>query len=279
MRTVKATIDWFIVALFVTLFSVTTSFAADRTRVEAFLSVTGFDVALDSIRISAETAPTLLGLNSDDFGYQWTLMANEIFASDIMHDLAVDMLSETLNDDLLDHAAEFYATDLGARLVGVENSAHLEEDDDFKTESGEAILAGLVRIGSARVEIFKRMNAASDSAGTAIRAIQEVQVRFLMAAAGAGVIELQLDEPDLRELLSTNEPELRISLQSSALSGAAYTYQAFSDAEVEAYTKALEHPDMKQVYNLMNAIQFEVMADRYEALAQRMSSLQPNEEL
>ena len=279
MQACKAVVAWFLVVLSMAVMSATSTLGADRTRIEAFLNVTGFDVALDSIRLSAESAPSMLGLDSNDFGFQWTQMANEVFASEIMHDLAVELLSETLSDELLDHATGFYATDLGTRLVVVENSSHLEEDDDLKTESGEAIIDGLIRIGSPRVEILKRMNAASDSAGNAIRAIQEVQVRFLMAAAGAGVIELQLDEPDLRELLRTNEPELRISLQTSALSGSAYTYQAFSDEEIEAYTQALEHPEMKEVYNLMNAVQYEVMADRYEALAQRMSNLRPSEEL
>ncbi len=36
---------------------------------------------------------------------------------------------------------------------------------------------------------------------------------------------------------------------------------------------------MKVVYNLMNAEQFEVMADRNEALALRMTSLKPSEDL
>lgn len=279
MRALKPIATWMLVAIAVSLVVVSNAFAADRTRVEAFLNVTGFDVSLDSIRLSAETAPTLLGMDADDFGFQWTFLANEVFASDIMRELAVDILSKTLTDELLNHAADFYATDLGARLVEVENKSHMTEDDGLKSESGEAIIDGLIRIGSPRVEILKRMNAASDSAGTAIRAIQEVQVRFLMAAAGAGVIELQMDEPDLRELLGATEPELRISLQTSGLAGSAYTYQAFSDAEVEAYTLALEHPDMKQVYNLMNAVQFEVMADRYEALAVRMVNLKPSEDL
>ena len=279
MRALRFLSSWTIAFVTINVIAVSATFAAERTRVEAFLNVTGFDVSLDSIRLSAESAPGLIGMDADDFGFQWTLMANEVFASDVMRELAVDILSETLSDELLDHAANFYATDLGARLVEVENSSHMTEDDELKSESGEAIIDGLIRIGSPRVEILKRMNSASDSAGTFIRAIQEVQVRFLMAAAGAGVIELQLDEPDLRELLKTNEPELRISLQTSSLAGSAYTYQAFSDAEVESYTQALEHPDMKMVYNLMNAVQFEVMADRYEALALRMTNLKPSEDL
>ena len=253
--------------------------AKDRAEVERFLNVTGFDVSLDSIRLSAKSAPMMLGLDADDFGYQWTLLANDIFASEIMREMALDMLSEALSAELLEHAVGFYASELGERLVEVENASHLSDDNELKSESGEAIVDGLIRIGSPRIELLKRMNAASDAAGTSVRAIQEVQVRFLMAAAGAGVIELSLDEADLREMLRNEEAELRFSLQASGLAGAAYTYQAFSDSEVEEYTKALENPKMQKIYDLMNAVQFSIMADRYEELAVRMATLQPSEDL
>ncbi|MBM2290879.1 DUF2059 domain-containing protein [Sulfitobacter pseudonitzschiae] len=253
--------------------------AADRARLETFLEVTGFDVALDSIRLSASSAPAMLGLEAEDFGTQWTVMADDVFNTAKMHDMALDILGATLEDDLLDHATEFYDTDLGRRLVVAENNSHMEDDSEAKSEAGQAIVAGLERIGSPRLDALKRMNGASDSAGTAVRAIQEVQVRFLMAAAAAGVIELKMEEPDLREAMRADEDELRQSIAESALSGAAYTYQAFSDAEVLEYAKALEDPDMRKVYDLMNAVQYEIMANRYEALAARMRNLQPSQEL
>ncbi len=255
------------------------AFAADRAKLQDFLQVTGFDVALESIRLSASSAPEMLGMQAQDFGSEWTRLTNEVFATDIMHDLALDILEKTLSDDLLTHAADFYATDLGQRLVAVENDSHMSEDDDLKSESGEAIVQGLERIESPRLAYIERLNDASDSAGTAVRAIQEVQVRFLMAAAGAGVIELQLEEPDLRELLATDEAALKAQIEAGALTGSAYTYQAFSDEEVLEYARALEHPKMRKVYDLMNAVQYEVMANRFEALAIAMQRLQPSQEL
>ena len=253
--------------------------AADRARLETFLEVTGFDVALDSIRLSASSAPAMLGLEANDFGAQGTVMADDVFDTAKMHDMALDILGETLEDDLLDHAIDFYDTDLGRRLVVAENGSHMDDDSETKSEAGQAIVAGLERIDSPRLEALKRMNAASDSAGTAVRAIQEVQVRFLVAAAAAGVIDLKMEEPDLREALRTDQDALRQSISENALSGAAYTYQAFSDAEVLEYAKALEDPDMRKVYDLMNAVQYEIMANRYEALAARMRNLQPSQEL
>lgn len=279
MRVLKLISLLVFTAVMMASFNASAAQAKDRAEVERFLNVTGFDVSLDSIRLSARSAPMMLGLDADDFGYQWTLLANDIFASEIMREMALDMLSEALSAELLEHAVGFYASELGERLVEVENASHLSDDNELKSESGEAIVDGLIRIGSPRIELLKRMNAASDAAGTSVRAIQEVQVRFLMAAAGAGVIELSLDEADLREMLRNEEAELRFSLQASGLAGAAYTYQAFSDSEVEEYTKALENPKMQKIYDLMNAVQFSIMADRYEELAVRMATLQPSEDL
>lgn len=253
--------------------------AADRAKLEAFLETTGFDVALESIRLSADSAPAMLGLEADDFGSEWSRLVREVFDTDLMREMGLEILGETLSDELLTHAADFYATDFGQRLVKAENASHMIEDDTLKSESGEAIIAGLVRIGSPRVALLRRLNSASNVEDSSIRAIQEVRIRFLMAAANAGVVELRMDETDLREALKTNEDALRLSIQSNALSGAAYTYQAFSDAEVETYAEALEAPEMQQVYQLMNAVQYEIMANRYEAVAERMRSMRPSQDL
>ncbi len=255
------------------------AWAADTDRLEAFLTATGFDVALESIRLTASTAPGMIGLEADDFGMQWTGLVEDVFDTEKMHDMAIDILKETLDDELLNHAVEFYTSDLGRRLVEVENTSHLEEDDALKSESGEAIVDGLVAIGSPRVQELKRLNAATGSEDASIHAIQEVQVRFLMAAAAAGVIELRMKESELRESLKAQEGEMRRAMQISGLAGSAYTYQAFSDEEITAYADALEHPKMQKVYALMNAVQFEIMADRYEAMAEAMSELQPTQEL
>ncbi|MGJ8557330.1 MAG: DUF2059 domain-containing protein [Sulfitobacter geojensis] len=253
--------------------------AADPDRLEAFLEVTGFDVALESIRLSADSAPQMLGLSADDFGSEWSRLVREVFKTELMHEMALDILSKTLSDDLLDHAAGFYASDLGQRLVVAENASHMVDEDGLKSESGSSIIDGLVRIGSPRVQLLTRLNEASDVEDSSIRAIQEVQIRFLMAAAGAGVIELRMDEPDLREAMRSQEGEMRRSIKANALANAAYTYQAFSDQEVADYADALADPRMQKVYALMNAVQYEIQANRFEEVATRLSAMQPSQDL
>jgi hypothetical protein len=255
------------------------SVAANRDRIEAFLNTTGFDVALESIALASGSAPEMLGIDPDGFGSDWTRLTEEVFDTQLMHETAVSILEETLSDEALAHAVEFYASDLGQRLVEVENAAHLNDDEEAKQQEGQEIVAGLVQDGSPRVEQLKRMNNAIDASGTSLRALQEIQLRFLLAASASGVIDLQLDADELRLMLRQNEAGMRQALQLSALAGAAYTYQDFSDEEVEAYAEALEQPLMQEVYELLNAIQYEIMAMRFEVLAVRMADLHPAQDI
>ncbi|SFS54714.1 hypothetical protein SAMN04488040_0860 [Sulfitobacter marinus] len=253
--------------------------AADQRRVDAFLEVTGFGVALESIRLSADSAPEMLGIDAQAFGSEWSRLVREVFDTDVMLQMGSDILTQTLSEEALEHAAGFYASDLGQRLVTAENASHMMDDGAAKSEAGIAILEGVQRVNPARAALLTRLNEASDVEDSSIRAIQEVQIRFLMAAAGAGVIRLQMEEPDLREVLRSQEPEMRASIQQNALETSAYTYQAFSDDEVQAYAQALEHPTMQEVYALMNAVQYEIMANRFEAVAARLAGMQPSQDL
>ena len=55
----------FVAALIVATVTALSAQAADRARLEAFLNVTGFDIALESIKLSAASAPEMLGLDTD----------------------------------------------------------------------------------------------------------------------------------------------------------------------------------------------------------------------
>jgi Uncharacterized protein conserved in bacteria (DUF2059) len=251
----------------------TSAQAANRDRIEAFLETTGFDVALDGIAFASTSAPQMLGMVPDDFGADWTLSAKQVFDVQTMHRLAVEILEQTLTEAALAHAVTFYSSDLGQRLVEAENASHKMEDDSEKQMQGQEIVADLVKNDAPRVEILNRMNRAIDSGDSALRALQEIQIRFLLAANSAGVIELDLDGDGLRQAIKQNESATRTALRMSALAGAAYTYQTFSDADILAYAEELEHPLMREVYELLNAVQYEIMANRFEALARKMKDL------
>jgi len=253
--------------------------AAEHERIGAFLNITGFDVALDSIALSAANAPGMLGLPEDKFGQDWARLARDVFDTDVMRGIAEDILAATLSDTALKHAADFYASELGQRLVLAENASHMNADQAGKQQSGRQIIAGLLSDGAPRLEIIKRMIRAVNSSDSSVRALQEVQMRFLLAANAAGVIKLKVDAEGLSALMKQQEGEMRRSMQQSALAGSAFTYRDFSDAEIERYTEALEHPEMREVYALLNAVQYEIMANRFEVLATRMAELHPTQDI
>jgi len=253
--------------------------AADRANVEAFLEVTGFDAALQSIAFSAADAPRLLGREPGDFGHDWARVSREVFDVGEMQETAIGILGATLEDDLLAHAAEFYASPLGRKLVAAENASHLDADDETKLTRGATLLAEAREEAAGRVAVLERMNAAVDGAGQSVRAAQEIVVRFMMAASHAGVLPDRLDEQALRALIRGQEDEMRAEMAAAGLANAAYTYRDLTVEELKAYARALEHPRMQLVYELMSAVQYEIMASRFEILAARMAEMHPGEEL
>jgi hypothetical protein len=261
-----------------TLFSTASAATAERDRIEAFLNVTGFDVALDSIALSAGSAPQMLGIDADTFGSDWERLSDEVFDLSVMHNLALEILEQTLTDDILTHSVNFYASELGQRLVEVENQSHLDQDDNRESKGRELIME-MKESNEDRLRLLERMNSAIDSSGTSLRAIQEIQLRFLLAAAAAGVVELQMDPEDLRRMFKAQEPDLLPLLKQTALAHSAFTYRDFSDADLEVYVDALEKPEMRQVYELLNAVQYEIMANRFEVLAMRMAELHPGQDI
>ena len=256
----------------------TQAVAADRAKLEAFLKITGFDVSLESIKLSAEDAPRMLGLNAEDFGASWTLMSREVFAVKGMQEDAIQILSQTLSDEALTHAADFYASDLGQRLVAAENDSHLRDRSDKRDEGGR-LIAEMEQTDPERYALMQRMLDAIGSEEQSLRAANELEVRFLMAAQQAGVIRLRVDEQGLRAAQKENAEETMKSMRLSSLASSASTYKDFTNEELETYAKALEDPLMQEVYELMNAVQFEIMADRFEDVASRLAELNPGQEL
>lgn len=267
-----------VVTLGLALTWATLASAADRDTLRHFLEVTGFDVAITSMQQSAMNSPGITGDAPGEFGTQYTALAERVFDPEFMLNRAIDIMAAGMPEELVQHGIDFYASDLGQRLVEVENRSHVTPDEE-RYEIGEEVLTGLMENNRERVEDYSAMMEAIGGIEASLRAVTEVQVRYLLAAIGAGTIELDYSEEELRQLVAEQEPEMRRNLAVYSMLGAAFTYRDISDEDVRAYRDALEAPEMRQVYELLNAIQFEVMAERYEALAGELAGLSPEQEL
>ena len=252
--------------------------AADRTKIAQFMAVTGFDVALESMRLSARDAPTMLGLDADDFGLSWSRLADRIFEPEALKNDALEILDNALTDNVLAHATQFYRSKLGQRLVTAENESHGLDFEDRKAE-GARLAQALSARGSPQPQYFLDMAESIGYVGATIKAYREVQVRFLMAASLAGLIDQRFDEVDLRAMLAQQDDEVRRAMAENLIVANAFTYRDFTDSEIEIYRDALAMPQMMEVYELMNAIHFTIMADRFERMALEMVNLTPTQEL
>lgn len=287
MRTVFSSIWAQVVSLFFLscagLASATPLQASDhqlgKPQIVEFLQVTGFDEALNSIAFSAGQAPSIIGMDARSYGASWDRFTKEIFDPAHMRDTAIGILQDQLSPDAMKFAMDFYGSPLGQDLVRAENAAHSVVDSEVSLEAGMRIVSLLVRDSDPKLALLRRMGQAVDAGGVAVQAIQDVQLRFVFAAVDAGLITLQVDPSKLREEFTADQVSLRLALAESALAQNAYTYQGFTLAELTDYAAALEHPLMQTVYALLNAVQYEIQAERFEALAVRMAEYESGEDL
>ena len=250
--------------------------AAERAEIREFLQVTGFDVAITSVQSQMKDAPVMLGLPEDEFAQNWQAQVADLYEEAKLQDLAMTMLEPNLSDKMREEAVAFYGSDLGQRLVAVENASHVEESSPEREAEAEAILSDVSKTRRAELE---RLAFGIDAQGVSARAVQDIQVRFLMAASKAGLFEVELDEGMLRAQMATGYEALREELRAANLAHAARVYQEFSDEEIARYADALAEPEMQRVYELLNAVQYEVMANRLERLAPRLAKLRQGQEI
>ncbi|MEC7761644.1 MAG: hypothetical protein VX874_07015 [Pseudomonadota bacterium] len=252
--------------------------AADRETSREFLEVTGFDVAITSMQEGAMNGPGIAGADPDAFGSEWVRLSRQVFEPDAMIEDTLDMMEAIMPQELVDHGMAFYGSDLGQRLVAAENAAHVVSDERQMAE-GEMIVTHLADDNPERIEEYRKMTTAIGGVEQSTRAIIEIQLRYTMAAMAAGASDFQYSEAELREMLSRQTDQLEAAISTSGVFGSAYVYQDFTDDEVVAYREALEDPQMQQVYEILNGIQYEIMGDRYEELAARLAELTPQTDI
>ncbi|PID36999.1 MAG: hypothetical protein CR993_02175 [Rhodobacterales bacterium] len=251
--------------------------AADRAEMRRFLEVTGFDVAITSMRESAKAGPALTGDAANTFAHSYEELVDQIFVPEEMLGRALDMMEAVMPAALVEYGIGFYGSDLGQRLVAVENASHMTPDAE-RMALGEEIVAQLMEANPARIKDYRAMQEAIGGTDTSLAALIEIQLRYIMAADAARG-EQTYSEDELRTLLMQSEPQMRAHLDSYALVASAYAYRDIPDADIKAYREVLESDEMRQVYEILNAVQNEIMAERYETLAAELAKLPPVQSL
>ena len=271
---------WLTLCAFVILLvSVLPLKAATREEVADFLEVTGFDVALESIKLSAESGPIMLGMQDTDFATTWNVLTDSVFDVTVIQNMGLEIIQNAIAEEDLKFADDFYSSDLGQRLVEVENMSHMSSRADRMADASAELEQLLDSGANERIAILDRLNRAADTSDGAGDVMAEVQFRFLRAARDAGVIEFRVDDEELYNRLLDQSKAAREAGRMDSLASAALTYKDFSNEDLAAYADALEDPAMQRVYELMNAVQSEILANRFEAMAAKLEGVQPSSDL
>jgi len=249
-----------------------------QAKLQAFVEVTGYNVIIDSLQQGAMAGPGMTGNAAADFGKQYTALAEEVFDPKAMNQRALEMLGVALTDDLVNYGAAFYASDLGQRLVAVENESHMADDQERMAEGGR-LVDEMSNTDMKRLQLMQDLATAVGSTDVSIRALVEMQVRFTMAAAAAGSLALGMSEDELRARSTDAMDGLRDQIATMGVIGNAYTYRALSNEDVAEYVRELKTPEMQQIYDVLNAVQYEIMIEKYEELGSRMGELKPETDL
>jgi hypothetical protein len=251
---------------------------ADPAKLKAFVEVTGYNVIISSLQQGAMAGPGMVGNVEDAFGKQYEALAKEVFDPEVMNARALEMLGATLTEELVDYGADFYASELGQRLVVVENQSHMADDQERMAEGGR-LMQELTAEDPERLQVLNDLATSVGSTDISITALVEMQVRFTLAAMAAGAIPNSLSEQELR-LRSTEAMEaLRPQIEVMGVVGNTYTYRALPTDDLAEYVRVLKTPEMQQIYEALNAIQYQIMIEKYQELGARMGELQPETEL
>jgi len=196
--------------------------AAERDVYRAFLETTGFDVAIISLQQGAMSGPGMSGQEADEFGSRYVALAEQVFDPEVMLERAIDMMAAVMTDEQLAHGAAFYASDLGQRLVAVENESHMAELEGRRA-GGAEIVAELAETNPDRLEHFQAMMDAIGGVDANVRAITEVQIRYLLAAMAAGTVDFEFSEAELRAIIAEQAGAMRLEMSRNSIIGAAWT--------------------------------------------------------
>lgn len=252
--------------------------AADRAAAARFVEVSGFDKALASIPPAVMEGGAAFGGGEDAFTQQWKRAVKDVFDLEGIEAQALDMMEAILPDDSLALATDFYASPLGLRLVAVENETYSLAVSD-RAAAGQRLLEEAEKDDPERVALIRAFVDSAQDLDHAVQVTFEIQLRYLLTAMASGAIEPGPSEEELRMILEAQAPQLKQAYADYMLRASMFTYREISNEDMRAYTEALDGAALTEVYEVLNGIYAEILAQRFEALAVHLGAIEPEDDL
>ncbi|QPH52472.1 DUF2059 domain-containing protein [Pontivivens ytuae] len=249
--------------LAVFLIAATSLFAQESERealAREMLLLNGFDTLTEDVSRGLQNPSDQLRRENPEMAAAWARIGPRFFAPEPLFDSAVEHLAETASADELQMLADFFSTELGARVTELEVASQAPEMEEVdKVALGERLLEEMEN-AEARREVLERLGSAfgSEEANAAVMLNIRYALLSSLAAEGQGA----MPEGDLLSFVMRDHDDLVSELERESIYRYAFVYQDLSDDEVARYAALLETDAGRKLYAAVNrALEVEIVGE------------------
>ncbi|MAQ46583.1 MAG: hypothetical protein CL812_12120 [Confluentimicrobium sp.] len=169
-------------------------------------------------------------------GERWETVVDQIYDTDRMGQIVRRQLAETLAETDLAPLEEFFGSDLGQRIVGLEIAARDALLDPGTEEAARDKLAMMQDDAHSRLDVLGRFAEANELVETNVVGALNSNFAFYQGLADGGAFEVEMDEDEMIREVWQREPDIRIETEIWVFSYLNLAYQPLTDEEIDSYT-------------------------------------------
>ncbi|MEM6305465.1 MAG: DUF2059 domain-containing protein [Pseudomonadota bacterium] len=194
-------------------------------------------------------------------GTGWQVQVTAIYDPERMVELVRAALGDVLEPDELEAVIAFYASDLGTKIVSLENSARVAMGAQDVEDAARARLAELEGTDNARLAMVRALEASGDMINRNVTSAMNSNFQFLRGMAdGDGV---QMSEEEMLSQVAGDIDEITEDTRGWLLSYFLLAYHPLSDAELQTYIDFLNTP----AGDALNRAYFEGFGQAFEDIS------------
>lgn len=173
-------------------------------------------------------------------GPGWQLQVERIYEPALMVEMVRAELERELEGDLLEDVIVFYASDLGAEIIRLENEARRAIQDADIEEAARARYAALEGSDDARLGLITEYIESGDMISTNVTSAMNSNLQFLKGLEEGGAIEMSEDEmlADVTRDMDESTEDTTAWLYGYLL----LAYSPLSDDDLSVYVAFSESP-------------------------------------
>lgn len=211
--------------------------AQDSTKIEPLLKAMQFKQVIETILQESRVYGATLDkqMLQGRGGEKWQNLLGEIYDEDRIWNAFISKLETELSGQDTAAMLEFWKTDLGQRIVVLENSGRIAFADDDIEQDSRARFREMVQNNHPRVAMLREFVAAGDFFEVNLSNAMDANYAFMSGMVQSGVFDREITEEEILRNTWENEAEIRKDIREWIYAFLALAFQPLTDAELQAY--------------------------------------------